>query len=221
MKRKEDNNYILYKAENIENGLTYIGATTYSVEQRKLDHVERAIRGEANKFHKAIGTYGADAFEWEQIDTASSTDELAIKEKQYIIEYKAKDEGYNSDSGGGFKKTVYKYSLLDGSLQFAYNCLEDAANSIGSTKQHISRACLSINNTYCGHYWSYELKEPFRPTRDKRFKKVIQFSLEGEKMTEYSSVAEASRGTGISKTCISRCCRGERGKSSGFLWKYL
>ncbi|WP_416382011.1 hypothetical protein [Maribacter sp. BPC-D8] len=36
----------------------------------------------------------------------------------------------------------------------------------------------------------------------------------------YLSIVEASKITGISKTCISRCCRGERKQSGGYLWKY-
>ena len=44
--------------------------------------------------------------------------------------------------------------------------------------------------------------------------------LDGRTLQKYKSVAEASRQTGISKTCISRCCRGERDKSGGFKWEY-
>ena len=37
MKNKESNGYnIIYKAENIENGKVYIGATTKSIEERKI-----------------------------------------------------------------------------------------------------------------------------------------------------------------------------------------
>src|SRR5690606_36495363 len=107
-----------------------------------LDHQERAKRGEFNKFHEAISTYGAEAFNWDQIDTANSKDELAQKEKQYVLEYNSKKDGYNSDSGGGFKKTVYQYQLKDGSLVNKYSNLSEAGKAINTTKQHISSACL-------------------------------------------------------------------------------
>ena len=212
---------IIYKVENKQNGYMYIGATTHSIYQRKLDHIERANRGEENKFHKAIRTYGIDTFSWEQIDTANSMDELASKEQYYVLKYSSKEEGYNGDIGGGFKKSVYQYSLLDGRLLFTFENLSRAASSINTTKQHISRACLSVNNEYVGYYWSYDLKDPFFPSKDKRKNKVIQFSLEGIKIDEYGSVAEAFRETGVSKTCISRVCRAERDKSGGFIWKYI
>ncbi|WP_345275545.1 NUMOD1 domain-containing DNA-binding protein [Litoribaculum gwangyangense] len=213
-------NYIIYKAENLIDGKMYIGATTNSIHQRKLDHTERAYRNEENKFHEAIYTCGSDAFSWEQIDTASSIDELAQKEQQYILEYNSKNKGYNSSVGGEFKKNVYKYSLDNGKMLASFDCLDNAAKSISSTKQHISRACLSVNNIYGGFYWSYEFKETFSPKRDIRRKKVYQYSLDGYFMSEYVSVAEASRLTGISKTCISRCCRGEREQSNGYKWEY-
>ena len=105
---EERNNYVIYKVENLLNKQVYVGATKNGLKERMLDHLERAQRNEKSKFHQAIKKYGADSFIWEQIDTAISIDELAKKEKQYIFEYKAKDEGYNSDEGGGFQKTVYQ-----------------------------------------------------------------------------------------------------------------
>ena len=221
MMKQEYYNYVIYKAQNIENGCVYIGATSSSINQRKLDHLERANRGDSNKFQEAISTFGAGAFKWEQIDTASSNDELAQKEKEYIIKYDSKENGYNSDEGGGFKKTVYQYNIEDGSLISSFDCLENAGNSINATKQDISRACLSVNQTYIGFYWSYTYREPYEPhIKDERKKQLQQFSLEGELLETYDSVAEASRQTGISKTCISRVCRGERESSRGFIWKY-
>ena len=221
MMKKENNNYIIYKAQNTDNGMTYIGATTYSVKQRKLDHVERANRGEENKFHVAISTYGADAFHWEQIDTASSIDELASKEKSYVVEYNSKEKGYNGDVGGGFKKSVYQYSITDGMLINTFDSLKNAGNVVNATKQDVSRACLSVNNVFRGYFWSYKFKEPFIPNNDLRKKEVFQFTVDGHFLAKYVSVSEASRITGLSKSCISRVCRGEREKSGGFLWKYV
>jgi len=218
---QEHNNYIIYKAVNTVNNQVYIGATTNSVAQRKLDHLERAARGEEGKFQQAISTYGADAFEWEQVDTAPSIDELAQKEKQYILEYESKENGYNSDEGGGLKKTVYQYNIIDGFLVNSYDCLTDAGNSVNSTKQCISATCLSVNKTFGGYYWSYEFQEPFKPNKDARKKEVLQFTLEGQLLAQYMSVSEASSQCGLSKTCISRVCRGERKQSGGFVWRFI
>jgi len=216
----ENNKHIIYKVQNDENGMVYIGATTNSIHQRKLDHVERANRGETSIFHEAIKTYGAGAFTWEQVDTVLSTDELARKEKIYIAQYNSKEFGYNMDSGGGFKKSVYQYNLDDGSLVATFDCLQDAGNVINATKQSISSACLSVNQMYKGYYWSYNHQEPFILNNDKRKKEIIQLDMTGKQLATYKSVADASRQTGISKTSLSRVCRGEREKTHGFVFKY-
>jgi len=212
-------NYLVYRVENKENGSVYIGATTKSIEERRRDHFQKANKATSNKFQEAISTYGADAFTWEQVATAQSTDELAQKEKEYIYEYNSKDEGYNSDCGGGIKKSVYKYNM-EGNFLTKYDDLTSAGDSINTTKQHISRACLSVNKIYQGFYWSYEHKEPFIPDNDNRKKEVTQYALDGKEITKYTSVSEASRKTNLSKSTISRVCRGERKSGGGYYWKY-
>lgn len=186
---------IIYKATNVQTNETYIGATTKSIKKRRLNHLEIANRGEGGLFHDAIAIYGSEAFSWEEIDTANSIDELAHKEKQHILEYKAKENGYNSDSGGGIKKSVYQFSLLDGTLVDKYDCLQSAGDAVNATRKQISKTCLCINQTYAGYYWSYENMEVFVPKIDKRLKLVYQLTLDGDKIDEYKSVAEASRKT--------------------------
>lgn len=212
-------NYIIYKAVNNLTQEVYIGATTKSIEERKIDHIQKSNKKVGSYFQEAIGTYGPDAFKFEQIDTASSNDELASKEIKYISEYDALENGFNKDKGGGIKKTVYKYNL-DGSLNATFENLTLASETIGVRKQDISRACWNINQSLGGYLWSYENTEAFVPDQDNRKKEVIQSFLDGNLISQYISVAEASRKTGVSKTCISRCCRGERENSGGFLWKY-
>lgn len=211
---------IIYKATNIYDQKIYIGATINTVDDRKNDHLQKSANRTGQYFHEAIGTYGPDAFIWEQIDTADDIDELAQKEIKYIAEYNSFVEGYNGDRGGGFKKTIYQYSLADGLLIHKFDDLTSAANAVNATKKAISRACWSINNILQGFYWSYNYNEPFIPGHDSRKKAVLQYDLKGNFIEKYDSVSEASKNTGISKTCISRCCRGEREQSGGFLWNY-
>lgn len=220
MKQIEKNNGIIYKVINTETNEMYIGATTKSITERKNDHLQKVNNVSGYKFHNAISTYGIDSFKWEQIDTALSNNELASKEIKYISDFKTLENGYNSDKGGGIKKTVYKYNL-DGSLNDTFQDLRSASNSIDVRKQDISRACWTVNHTLGGYLWSYDFREPFVPKSDNRKKEVIQYSLNGNLLASFISASEASRITGISKTCITRCCRNERESSGGFIWKYL
>jgi hypothetical protein len=210
---------IIYKVTNQATNENYIGATTKTIEERRQDHFQKSSTNNGYKFQEAISTYGKDTFTWEQIDTAPTSDELAKKEIEYIEKFDSISKGYNSDKGGGFKKTIYKYNL-DGSLYNTYNCLATAGESINVRKQDICRACWSVNHTLGGFLWSYEYIETFKARNDSRKKEVIQYNLNGNQLARYPSASEASRKTGVSKTCISRCCRGERENSSGFIWKY-
>ncbi|KJD31244.1 NUMOD1 domain-containing protein,endonuclease [Tamlana nanhaiensis] len=220
MKKNKKSAGIIYTVKCEITGEFYVGATTDSLEQRKLDHIERANRGEKHPFAKAIATHGAEAFTWEMTDTANTTDELARKEKEYINKLKSKETGYNCNSGGGFKKTVYQYSIEDGSLVNTYDCLQNAASAVSAHKNAIGNACIGQNKTCKGYYWSYNFSVPFSPEKDLRKKQVIQYTLAGKQVATYESVAEASKKTSVSKTCISRVCRGEREYSGGYKWSY-
>ena len=219
MIEKMKNEYVIYKATNTKTNLVYIGATTKTIEERRKDQIRKSKLGVTRKVYKAISTYGVEAFKWEQIDTASTTDELAKKEKEYILKHNSKEEGYNSDVGGGIQKTVYEYTL-DGSLVNKFDSLEEAAKVVNSFKQNISRACLSETHFYKSSLWSYTYNEPFKPKKDVRFKRVIQLDLNNNILARYVSVAEASRQTGCNKTSIAKVCRGERKSCNNFFWTY-
>ncbi|HEX8577914.1 MAG TPA: NUMOD1 domain-containing DNA-binding protein [Flavobacterium sp.] len=212
------NSYIIYKALNINTNEIYIGATTQSIEKRKIDHYQRSETGCGSKFQEAIQIYGIDAFTWEQIDTASTSDELAKKEIHYIQLYESAEKGYNEDRGGGIKKTVYQFDSKSGELINSFESLSQAASAVDAVKQNISDVCLGFYNTCKGFCWSYD--KDFVITPDKRKKEVVQYNLNREFISKYESVAEASRLTSISKTCIARCCRGLRPSSHGYIFEY-
>lgn len=215
----ENKNYIIYKAQNTITGECYIGATTKSIDERKQDHLQKAGTGSSLKFHNAISTTGADNFKWEQIDTASNPNELAERETKYIYDFKAQEEGYNGDCGGGFQKLVYQYNE-NGILIETYASLTEIKETLGIDKQRISSACLN-STMYDGSFWSYRKLEKIIPKTDLRIKAVNQYSLNQEFIENFKSASEASKLTGISKSCITRCCRGERKSSGGFIWNYV
>lgn len=214
------NKFIIYKVENTVNGWVYIGSTTTSIEDRMIDHLRKAENNNGHYFHQEITTYGPESFVWQQIDTASNSDELAQMEKKYIEEYNSYRSGYNSNSGGGFKKTVYQYSIDDCTLVGTHDCLDSAANAVCADRKAISKACLNVNNLYNGYYWSYELKKPFIPNSDARKKEVIQMNMDGNVIAEFKSIVEASNSTGLNKSSIAKCCRNLYKRASNYRWKF-
>lgn len=57
--------------------------------------------------------------------------------------------------------------------------------------------------------------------REKVIKKsVIQLSLDGDKITTYSSIIEAEKNTGVDSSQIIRVCKGTNKTAGGYKWKY-
>ena len=214
MKMKEG---IIYKATNVATGEVYIGATTISLHERINDHYNKATKNYGHKFQNAIREYGFESFIWEQIDTGINTDELALKEKYYIQKFDSFHNGYNSDRGGGFKKTIYQYNLT-GKLESTFQSLEEASKSSSISEESISHACIGDRKTSNGFYWTYT--STFDLKEDIRKKKVIQYDFEGKKLNVFDSIIEASKETEIDKSSIAKCCRGERKKAGNFIWKF-
>ncbi|MEP3836406.1 MAG: GIY-YIG nuclease family protein [Algibacter sp.] len=215
------NKGIIYKVTHKPSGKSYIGATTKSINERRMDHIQRANRGETGRFQEAIATYGPEAFSWAQIDSANSVNELADKEKNYIFKYDTFNNGFNLDAGGGIKKTLYQYSIKDGSLVGCYDCLTSAALAVNATKQNISMACLGTNKTCKGYYWSYSSHTSPIKFKDKRRKTVIQIELFGRTLNKFESVVEASKATGVNISSITKVCRKERKQAGGYKWEYV
>lgn len=211
---------IIYKVTNTATGSAYIGATTRSLEARKEDHLQIAFKNPVKPLHKAISTYGVDAFTWESIDTANTNNELAEKEVNYIYKFGKQTKLYNLSRGGEIQKEVYKYDVKTLKLIEQFNSLTEASVSIGYTKQALSNVCLSINQKLGNYYWSYKKTEYFLPNTDKRKKIVTQYTLGGLFVNNYKSIADANRQTKVNKTSIAKVCRGERKTAGGYIWKY-
>lgn len=209
----------VYKITNTKNNKVYIGITSCSISRRKSDHLSKANKGYSGKLYEAIATYGKEAFKWEQIDTATTNEELAEKEVKYIEENNSLEDGYNSNAGGGIMKPIYHYNDR-GELINEFKSLTAAANFFNLSTKRISRICLSVNKKINNEFLSYKYKTPFVLNRDKRKKEVLQLSLGGDEINSFLSISEASRITGVCKSGIAKVCRGERKSCAGYLWSY-
>ena len=208
----------IYLVWNIFTAQFYVGSTTKEIKGRILDHFQKSAKKVDNKFHKAIENYGSQAFDYLWIDFTDTTDELAQKEAYYIEAYNALSAGYNSDRGGGFKKTIYQFAINYPKPIATYATLEEAGNSVNASRKTISNACLGSLKTAKGYLWSYTPEYP--EVKDKRSKTVYQYNLDGLLIATFSSAREASRELDIPLSCITRCCLGERKQTSGYKFSY-
>ena len=84
---------IIYKAQNKINGKCYIGQTTKTLEERKLQHLKKG-----SYFHNALKKYSMKNFEWSIIEKCK--DDLDLAEQWYIRKFDTYKNGYNMTFGG-------------------------------------------------------------------------------------------------------------------------
>lgn len=66
---------------------------------------------------------------------------------------------------------------------------------------------------------SYNIKEAYRLNLSKT-RKVIQYSLSGDFVNLWSSIANASKSLNLDASAIAKCCKGKRNRVGNYLWKY-
>jgi len=89
---------IIYKATNTINGMSYIGQTIFTIDERRLKH-ERL--DDKSYFQNAIESHGKDVFEWEILYECSTPEELSEKEMFYVEHFNTlRPNGYNLTKGG-------------------------------------------------------------------------------------------------------------------------
>lgn len=86
----------IYKITNTQNNKVYIGQTIRPIEQRFQRHINDALNNILDThFARAIRKYGPESFYIEEIDTATTQEELNQKEQYWIRYYNSIQNGYN------------------------------------------------------------------------------------------------------------------------------
>lgn len=126
-------------------------------------------------------------------------------------------------------KTVYQYNEKLELINKFYNIYDAVKNTgVSRSKIVINLGAKKPTLTSEGHYWSYKsmltVSDIGIYVNHGVSKEVVQYTLDGDFIREYSSCGEAKRvnfpemkrGTGH----ISECCRGKIKQYKGYVWKY-
>jgi group I intron endonuclease len=100
---------LIYEAYNKQNGTSYIGLTTKTLDHRKSQHIRSAKSNSQSHFHKALRKYGESSFEWSVVFLCSSLEDLHKKEKVAISLYEPW-QLYNKSLGGEHSAFGMKHS---------------------------------------------------------------------------------------------------------------
>lgn len=92
---------IIYKITNLINNKIYIGLTTYSLQERWVNHIH-CIKSDPRHLYSSMRKYGIENFTIEQIDSAENIAQLGELERYYISKFDSQNPtvGYNLSAGG-------------------------------------------------------------------------------------------------------------------------
>lgn len=97
-------------------------------------------------------------------------------------------------------------------------------NPLNCNVNNLEWCSSSENNQYAYDCGRRELTEEMVRARKKKsdwlYKKVKQYSLNGEFIKEYDSITQAALETGSNKTNISACCNNVQKTHKGYLWRF-
>lgn len=171
--------------------------------------------------------------------------ELSRLESYFIKEFRSSNPafGYNVLSGGvGFSwasasvadrqvlgklhaKAVWQFSYA-GELVAEFDSAVTAAKATGSHHSSICRCCRGARKAHNGSLWRWagEYAKPLSADDIHVIESntpvaVSKYDVNGVFICSYSSLGIASRASGASLRCISKCCRGLLKTAGGFQWR--
>ena len=211
----------IYKITNLINNKVYIGQTI-NYERRIDEHIRHYSNSNYHDFdsllYKAIRKYGIDNFSFEMIEECA-TNELDDKEIKWIKEYNAycnwpQSNGYNMTIGGQGNRKITPEQVLN------------AWNEGLSKQEIVERFALSPNTIRLYlHTCDISEDEIFKRSIKYKSKPILQYSLKGVYLQEYSSINEAVRSIHDRKATISGICEAcsssyKHTTAYGYIWKY-
>ena len=152
----------IYKITNKINNKLYIGQTSKSIEYRYKLHIANSKKKSIRKkqpIDAAIYKYGVENFIVEQIDIASTKEELSFKEKYWISFYDStnKNKGYNLTSGGEGGNTYALKSSEEMNMIKNIISIKNTGRSNGIARP------IKMTNIYSGEV---KIMESMRETKD-------------------------------------------------------
>jgi very-short-patch-repair endonuclease len=124
------------------------------------------------------------------------------------------------------EKSINQYTL-DGKFVKSYKSVTTASRETGIADPNISMVCTgNSNQKTAGKYlWKYNTGDTndIKPFFHESIKAVAQYSLEGDLIKVYKSVASASRELDIfqGRSEISKACNGILASSNNFMWRFV
>lgn len=220
--------WYVYLVQNTLNDGIYVGKSK-NPHSRWCRHQNCAKTNKFNyHFYNALRTYGIENFKFEVIVGFFEESDALNHERYLISEFRTSGRRvYNMTNGGegvsGRSCSEYTKQLMSHKAKLRHasgwrrimsqeskNRLRERLNSPEIKEK--------MRLSHLGHIHSSETIEKIR-ARSPR-KPVVQLTLDGIEIANYSLIHEANKLTGVSVNGIRCCCNGRRKRAGNFRWHY-
>ena len=223
--------YIVYKTTNLVNGKIYVGVHR-TVKGVTDSYIGCGVKGNGKKskgFPAAVKKYGRKNFKRETLFTYPDTKEgekAAFKKEAEIVnwDFIRDPNTYNIKLGGQYssptkQRQVVQYDL-DGKFIKVWNNMTEVEDYGIAPASSVSHCC--VKETYSKQYqWRYYTGSTDNIAKvTPKIRAVYQFDLQGNYITYFKSISEASKATLIDSTLISNNCTGHQAQAGGYYWSY-
>lgn len=225
----------IYGIKNKQNNKWYVGQAV-DIEKRWRDHRKssRQYTSAGLKLQQAFAKYGHDEFEWVVLEECAPCD-LDEREVFWIAQKNSFKSGYNMTLGGGgrrgYELSQETRAKIGAANRGANNWLYGKSLP-QETREKIAKA---NKGKRTGQKASDETRQKqSRARKGQKFtaehRAAISAATRNKKTKpvrcidtgmEYPGMQEAERQTGISATCICRCCKGQKQHAGGMRWEYI
>lgn len=217
--------YTLYK-HTCPKGRVYIGITSQNVKTRWGNGSN--YKGNTY-FTRAIKKYGWENFKHEIIATNLTELEAKNMEIESIKQYRSNERkyGFNISSGGESKKGTtisekQKEIIRKANIGRVFSKETRKKLSLASKKnwqnENFVEYMRAINSGPNNKMYGVKLTDEQKKKRGAL--QIDQYDMDGNFINSFISIHEASNQTGISRDCISKCCRNIFKQAGGYIWRY-
>lgn len=225
---EKNNKWIVYLHVNKINKKVYVGITHFCSNPNRRWRDGNGYIGAT--FYNAILKYGWELFD--HLVLCKTSKPLAcILEQSLIRYYKNNNRSYNVGLGGEgsasfseeTKAKLRKYTPWIKGKHHTQDALAKISKASRErhpseeTRRKISEAHKGEKNPLFGRKYT---REEIQLRANKIKKPVLQFTKQGEFITEFDSATDAERYLGVNGHHINCCCLGKRKTAYGYRWKY-
>jgi group I intron endonuclease len=203
----------IYITTNMVNGMKYLGQKSFEYGGNWLTYL-----GSGKVFKCALKKYGKENFYRNIVCFCYSEEELNKTEYELSVFLHVVEDPnwYNLCYGGGAPK--------------GFHMPEEQRIKLSQDRKGTN---VGKDNPYFGKHHTDEIKQKLskfhrnRPQElqdrinQSHMKSVIQYDFDGNIISTYESIKQASEITRIVYSSIQRCCKKERPSAGGFIWRYV